>query len=98
MKTEPKVFKGPDWMREPLPEGDRVKYVPRNEVLKRLGEGEKIRFWPDSWGKVPPRIHFEKDDRLLSIRRITFEAIKKIGLIEPDQPSSYKLQIWSTRR
>ena len=66
----------PYWMKEPIPDEYRVKYVPKDIILQRLKDGEKIRFKNNLWARVAPRIHFEKDDRLKSIRRNTFESLK----------------------
>ena len=88
----------PYWMKEPLPQEDRVKFLDRKTVLERLRNGEKIRFNPDPWMKVAPKIYFEKDNRLLAIRRNTFESLKSSELIKWNNPTKFsnqRIEIWS---
>ena len=83
----------PYWMREPLPDSDRVKYVDKDIILERLKSGEKIRFSPDRWLKVAPNIYFEKDTRLKSIRRNTFEVMKKKEIIIQENQTKWSGEI-----
>ena len=90
-KKEEKKFKGPYWIREPLPDEDRVKYLSKEIIIERLKNGERIRFSPDCWRRVAPTITFEKDSRLKAIRRNTFEAMKRKDIIKCDNPKMFRL-------
>jgi hypothetical protein len=81
MNMENQKFKGPYWMRPPLPDSDRVKYLSNEIILERLKNGEKILFAPDGWMKSAPRINFQKDGRLVAIRRCTFESLRNKNII-----------------
>ena len=88
MKKEERGY-FPYWMRESLPDSDRVKYLDKEIILKRLKNGEMIRFAPDYWRKVAPMITFEKDTRLMAIRRNTFESMKRKNIIKCNNPPKF---------
>ena len=94
--SEEKQFKGPYWMREPIPDEYRVKYIDREDILKRLNNGEKILFRPDAWMKVAPVIYFEKDSRLKAIRRNTFNSLRNKGIIKLESQGGFvrETEIW----
>lgn len=63
--------------REPIPEKYRVKYLKRDEVIKRLKNGERIHeFW--SFRFTNHSVRFENDRHTKTVHHRTFESLKKL--------------------
>ncbi len=73
----------PYWMREPIPEEYRLKWVSKEDVIKRLKNDERIIVNVDCWMKRADWIYFEKDNyQTLRIRKVTFNSLEKAGTIK----------------
>lgn len=88
-----------------IPKEYRVRYIKKNEVIRRLKNGEIILFsrasFPFSRHGVR-NIHFRNDPQKLRIHWKTFETLKKAGLIKLKEQrgldGEYGLQYWEYKK
>lgn len=83
MKTK-EMKKGyfPHWMKEPIPEEDKLRWISKEKVINRLRNGERIIFSEDGWMKRADWIYFENDNyQKLRVRKITFNCLLKKEII-----------------
>ena len=86
----------PYWMREPIPEEYRLKWVSKGDTIARLKNGEKIVVSIDSWMKRTDWIYFDKDNyQSLRIRKVTFNSLEKNGIIKIDIESKNRFSAYS---